>query len=153
VSFADRAAVIRRATARLCLHLGWAPLHEVTLPSGRRADILALCPDGSFACIEVKSGLRDYQTDAKWPHYVDYADSLYFAVDSDFPQHILPAEVGLIVTHDRLAELLRPAPASRLAPARRNALTRQFAALAALRLATHEDPQGNAELRAALRSE
>ncbi|MGC8475683.1 MAG: MmcB family DNA repair protein, partial [Acetobacteraceae bacterium] len=44
---------IRRATARLCLHLGWAPLHEVPLPNGRRADILALAADGSFTCIEI----------------------------------------------------------------------------------------------------
>lgn len=153
MSFADRAAMIRRATARLCVQLGWAPLHEVTLPSGRRADILALCADGSFACIEVKSGLRDFQLDQKWPHYVDYADTLYFAVDSDFPQAVLPTDVGLIVTHDRSAELLRSAPVTRLAPARRAMLTRQFATLAALRLAGHEDPEGVTEIRAALRAE
>ena len=40
--FPERAFAIRRATARLCLRLGWAPLHEVALPNGRRADILAL---------------------------------------------------------------------------------------------------------------
>ena len=31
-----------RAAARLCVLLGWAPVHEVPLPNGRRADILAL---------------------------------------------------------------------------------------------------------------
>ena len=153
MSFGDRAALIRRATARLCVQLGWAPLHEVTLPSGRRADILALCQDGSFVCIEVKSGLRDFQIDRKWPEYVQYADSLYFAVDSDFPQSVLPADVGLIVTHDRAADMLRTAPVMRLAPARRAMLTRQFAALAALRLAGYEDPNGMADLRLALRAE
>ncbi|HEX2941848.1 MAG TPA: MmcB family DNA repair protein, partial [Rhodopila sp.] len=42
LSFPERTAIIRRAAARLCLRLGWAPLHEVSLANGRRADILAL---------------------------------------------------------------------------------------------------------------
>ncbi len=53
--FPERSLAIRRAAARLCGRLGWAPLHEVPLPNGRRADILALRPDGGFVCIEVKS--------------------------------------------------------------------------------------------------
>ena len=96
-SFPERAFAIRRATARLCLRLGWAPLHEVSLPNGRRADILALRPDGCFACIEVKSGPRDFLTDLKWHEYRDFADELFFAVDTDFPQDLLPAQTGLIV--------------------------------------------------------
>ena len=58
---ADRPEItiaVRREAARLCRQMGWAPLHEVALPNGRRADILALCPDGDFACIEVKVGRR-----------------------------------------------------------------------------------------------
>lgn len=85
-SFPERAFAIRRATARLCLRLGWAPLHEVALPNGRRADILALRPDGCFACIEVKSGPRDFLTDCKWQDYREFADELFFAVDADFPR-------------------------------------------------------------------
>ena len=85
-SFPERALAIRRAAARLCLRLGWAPLHEVALPNGRRADILALRPDGCFACIEVKSGPRDFLTDLKWQDYREFADELFFAVDVDFPQ-------------------------------------------------------------------
>ncbi len=69
LTFPERAAAIRRAAALLCLRLGWSPVHEVPLPNARRADILALRGDGGFACIEVKSGLRDFQTDAKWPDY------------------------------------------------------------------------------------
>src|ERR1700723_50067 len=103
-SFPERAFAIRRATARLCLRLGWAPLHEVALPNGRRADILALRPDGGFACIEVKSGLRDFLTDSKWPEYRDYSDALYFAVDEDFPLDLLPGETGLIVAAGGMAE-------------------------------------------------
>jgi hypothetical protein len=148
-----RTAAVRRATSRLCLHLGWSPLHEVTLPNGRRADILALRPDGGFACIEVKSGLRDFLADAKWPDYRDFSDALYFAVDTDFPREILPENAGLIVADPPLAEILRPAPATPLAPARRRALLHRFALLAAARLAAMEDPVGYAEMRAALRVE
>jgi len=151
--FPERTLAIRRATARLCLRLGWAPLHEVALPNGRRADILALRPDGCFACIEVKSGPRDFLTDMKWRDYQAFADELFFAVDVDFPQDLLPAEAGLIVAAGLDAELLREAPTHRLAGARRRALLHRFASLAAGRLAMLEDPVGVTDMRAALRVE
>jgi hypothetical protein len=152
-SFPERAAAIRRASALLCLRLGWAPLHEVPLPNGRRADILALQPDGGFACIEVKSGPRDFLTDQKWPEYRDFADMLFFAVDADFPRDLLPVDAGLIVTAGLEADLLRDAPAHRLPAPRRRSLTQRFALLAAGRLAIVQDPEGSAALRAALRVE
>jgi hypothetical protein len=151
--FLERSLAIRRATARLCLRLGWAPLHEVALPNGRRADILALRPDGCFACIEVKSGPRDFLTDLKWRDYREFSDELFFAVDVDFPQELLPAETGLIVAAGLEAELLREAPAHPLASARRRSLLHRFALLAAGRLAMAEDPAGVADMRAALRVE
>src|SRR5271155_2920356 len=128
-SFPERALLIRRATARLCMQFGWAPLHEVTLPNFRRADILALRPDGGFACIEVKSGLRDFLTDLKWQDYREFADALFFAVDIDFPVDLLPGETGLIVAAGLEAELLRDAPSHPLAGARRRALLHRFAVL------------------------
>ena len=153
LGFPERAALIRRAAARLCLRLDWAPLHEVTLPNFRRADILALRPDGGFVCIEVKSGPRDFLVDAKWPEYQEYADALYFAVDADFPQELLPVEVGLIVAAELEAELVRDAPSHPVPGARRRALLQRFAMLAASRLAAAEDPGGVAALRTALRAE
>jgi hypothetical protein len=152
-SFPERASAIRRAAARLCLRLGWAPLHEVSLPNGRRADILALRPDGCFACIEVKSGPRDFLTDLKWQDYRECADELFFAVDTDFPQDLLPMETGIIVAAGLEAELLRDAPQHPLTSVRRRALLHRFALLAAGRLATIEDPGGVADIRAALRVE
>jgi hypothetical protein len=153
LSFPQRALAIRRATARLCLRLGWAPLHEVALPNGRRADILALRPNGCFACIEVKSGPRDFLTDLKWQDYREFADELFFAVDVDFPQDLLPTQAGLIVAAGLEADLLREAPAHPLAAARRRAVLHRFALLAAGRLATLEDPGGVADIRAALSAE
>ncbi|HEX4260193.1 MAG TPA: MmcB family DNA repair protein [Acetobacteraceae bacterium] len=150
---ADRAATIRRSAARLCARLGWAPLHEVPLPNGRRADILGLRPDGGFACIEVKSCVRDFQTDAKWPEYRAFCDRLYFAVDADFPASLLPEAVGVIVAAGLEADLVREAPEHPLAPARRRSLLHRFATLAALRLAARDDPGWDAALRTALRAE
>ena len=149
----EPALSIRRAATRLCLHLDWAPLHEVPLPNGRRADILALAGDGTFTCIEIKSGPRDFQTDDKWPEYREFSDALCFAVADDFPQSLLPPDTGLIVTAGSEAELIRPPPIHRLAPARRTALTRLFARLAAQRLTWAEDPAAVAAARAAGRVE
>jgi hypothetical protein len=136
----ERTAGVRRAASRLCRALGWAPLHEVILPNGRRADILALRRDGDFVCIEVKSGATDFLSDSKWPDYRDFSDYLYFAVDADFPQILLPEDVGLIVTADGEAATLREAPVHRLPPARRRALLHRFATLAACRLEAIVDP-------------
>jgi hypothetical protein len=149
----ERSLAIRRATARLCLQLGWSPVHEMPLPNNRRADIMALRPDGGFACIEVKSGPRDFLTDNKWPEYRDYSDSVYFAVDMDFPQDLLPAETGLIVACGGDAEVLREPAVHTLSPARRRALLHRFATLAAQRLAWLQDPAGQNSLRMALRAE
>lgn len=148
----DRTLTIRRAAALLCARLNWAALHEITLLNGRRADLLALQPDGGFVCIEVKSGPRDFLSDTKWPDYRDFCDFLYFAVDADFPHDLLPTETGLITTAGIEADILREAPRHLLPPARRRALLHRFATLAANRLAILQDP-AIAGLRAALRIE
>jgi hypothetical protein len=135
-----RTIAIRREAARLCRQMAWAPVHEMPLPNGRRADILALCPDGRFIIVEVKSGAPDFLADNKWPEYREFCDALYFAVDADFPRALLPADVGLIVTAEREAEMLREAPAHPLASARRRALLHRFATLAACRLENLLDP-------------
>jgi len=147
------AARVRRAVARLCLMQGWAPVHEVPLPNSRRADVLALAPDGRVLCIEVKSGTRDYLTDQKWPEYLDYADALYFAVDASFPRALLPDAAGWIMVHGLEAEIVRDAPVTPLAPARRRMLTVRLATLAATRLALLEDPDAAALVWGALRAE
>lgn len=149
-----RTALVCRAAARFCGRLGWAPVSEMPLPNGRRADILALLPDGGFAVLEVKSCARDFLSDAKWHDYREYCDRFYFAVDCDFPQDLLPADAGLIVTDGATeAALLREAPAHTLAPARRRALLHRYARVAAARLAALADPAGAAALRAALSAE
>jgi hypothetical protein len=138
---------------RFCILRGWSPLPEVPLPNGRRADVLALRPDGGFAVLEVKSGARDFLSDGKWQEYREYCDEFYFAVDLDFPQALLPEDAGLLVAAEGEAALLRAATVHALAPARRRALLQRYAMLAAQRLAMLSDPGLHAAVRAALRSE
>jgi len=129
----ETTSLVTRGAARLFLALGYAPLAEVCLPNGRRADIMALGPKGDIAIAEVKSGPQDYLTDRKWGDYMPYCDAFYFAVAPEFPREILPSEPGLIVADAFGGAILEPAPLSPLAPARRKALTLAFARLAAMR--------------------
>jgi hypothetical protein len=124
---------VTRGAARLLIALGYAPLAEVTLPNGRRADLMALGPRGEIAIAEVKSGLEDYRVDRKWGEYGPFCDLFYFAVAPRFPREILPEGPGLIVADAFGGAVLVEAPAIALAPARRKALTLAFARLAALR--------------------
>lgn len=148
-----RTQSVTRAAMRFCLAHGWSPLAEVPLPDGRRADILALRPNGGFVIIEVKSCARDFLCDAKWQDYRAFSDELHFAVDLDFPQALIPEDVGLIISDGWEASGIRAAPGHPLAPARRRALLHRFASLAATRLAGLSDPVGLSERRAALRYE
>jgi hypothetical protein len=144
------APAIARGASRLLVRMGMAVLHEVALPDGRRADLLALGPDGAFWVVEVKSGPRDFLADAKWPDYQAFCDQLCFAVDEAFPQALIPPDVGLLVADAFDAVLLREPPHAALPAARRRALTLRFALLAARRLEAARDPAGAAGLRAAL---
>lgn len=125
--------VVTRGAARLLIGLGYAPVTEVPLPNGRRADLMALDAKGCIAIVEVKSSLEDYRADDKWPEYAPYCDRFFFAVSPEFPRHILPDAPGLIVCDQFGGEVLRESPHIALAPARRKALTLHLARLAAWR--------------------
>ena len=129
----ETTVAVTRGAARLFLALGYAPLAEVGLPNGRRADLMALGPRGEIAIAEVKSGLDDFRTDRKWAEYAPYCDSFYFAVEAGFPRHILPEGPGLIVADAFGGAVLIEPPIVPLASARRKALTLIFARLAAAR--------------------
>jgi hypothetical protein len=133
VSRPDTTGAVTRGAARLLLDLGHAPLAEVTLPNGRRADLMALGPRGEITIVEVKSSIEDYKADRKWAEYLPFCDGFYFAVDANFPREILPQGPGLIVADGFGGAVLIEAPATPLAPARRKALTLAFARLAAVR--------------------
>lgn len=125
--------VVTRGVVRLSIALGWAPLLEVGLPNGRRADVLALSAKSDFVIIEVKSGEDDFKSDAKWPDYQPFCDQFYFAVAPNFPLQLIPADRGLIVADGFGGAVLRDAVRTPLAPARRRSLMINFARLAAFR--------------------
>jgi hypothetical protein len=133
VSRPETTAAVTRGAARLLTALGYAPLAEVTLPNGRRADLMALGPKGEIFIVEVKSSIEDFRTDQKWHEYGPYCDAFAFAVAPEFPREILPEEPGLIVADGFGGAVLREAPVVALAGARRKALTIAFGRLAALR--------------------
>lgn len=124
---------VTRGAARLMADLGYAPLLEVGLPNGRRADVMALGPRGDIVICEVKSGVEDYRCDLKWREYGPFCDAFYFAVAPEFPHDLLEGDCGLIVADGFGGAVLREATATPLAPARRKALTLAFARLGAMR--------------------
>lgn len=140
---ARRDAITRevcRGVCRLMRALGYACLNELSLPNGRRADVVGLSPSGDIWIVEVKSSVEDFRVDTKWPDYRDFSDALFFAVAPSFPVEILPPDTGLILADRFGGEIVRPAPEMRLAGARRKAMTLRFARAAALTLHTLSDP-------------
>ena len=130
----DRALLVRRGVQRLFMDMQAVMLPELTLVSGRRADLMILTPKGDFWIIEIKSSVEDLRADSKWPDYRDWCDRLYFATHPEVPAGIFPDEAGFILSDGYGAEILREAPEHRLAGARRKALTARFARTGAQRL-------------------
>ncbi len=124
---------VTRGAYRLLSEMSYAPLAEVGLPNGRRADLMALGPRGEIVIVEVKSSAEDYLTDRKWGEYAPYCDAFFFAVAPEFPMNLLPDEPGLIVADGFGGAVVREAPRLPLVAARRKALTLAFARLAAFR--------------------
>jgi hypothetical protein len=129
-----------RGVGRLLRALSFAVINELPLPNGRRADVVGLSPSGDIWIVEVKSCLEDLRVDAKWPEYRDFSDALFFAVTPGFPQAVLPEDTGLILADRYGAEIVRQAPETRLAAARRKAMTLRFARAAAFTLQVLADP-------------
>jgi hypothetical protein len=131
---------IARGVRRFLGAAGYSTVEEMRLPDGRRADVVALSPDGSIHIVEIKSGVADYRADRKWPDYREFCDRLLFAIGPETPIGIFPEAAGLIVADDYGAQILRLGEEHRLAAARRRAVTLRFARVAADRLHTLHDP-------------
>ncbi|SDU44906.1 MmcB family DNA repair protein [Stappia sp. ES.058] len=136
----EMASRVWRGAARLLRAQGFACVGEVTLASGRRADLAALGPGGELWIVEVKSSLADLRADSKWPEYRAYCDRFFFASHADVGIEPFPADAGFILSDGFGAEILREAPEHRLAAARRKAVTLRIAHAAANRLHDALDP-------------
>lgn len=142
----DRALAIRRGVCRRLRAQGLALVPEVTLRSGRRADLVALAPDGMITIIEIKSSVEDFRADAKWPDYCAHSDHFFFATGPHVPVTIFPEEAGLIVADPYGAEILRDSECCKLPAATRKEMLVRIARAAAMRLHDIEDPEAQAGL-------
>ncbi|MCB5174855.1 MmcB family DNA repair protein [Microvirga lenta] len=136
------AAGVQRGVRRLFAQLGHSTIPEFTLANGRRADVIALAPNGTLTIVEIKSSVADFRADRKWPDYEDFCDRFYFAVPETVPFDILPEDRGLILADSFGAAIMREAPHHPLAGARRKAVTLRFAHAAASLLHALADPDG-----------
>ena len=91
----ERAMVIRRGVQRLLTEMGAHVLPELSLATGRRADLVALTRQGDIWIIEIKSSVEDFRVDRKWPDYRLHSDRFFFATHPDVPAEIFPAGVRL----------------------------------------------------------
>jgi hypothetical protein len=138
----ETALAVARGTSRLLRSLGFSTLNELALPSGRRADLVALNERGDIWIVEIKSSLADLRADSKWEDYRLHCDRLFFAFTGELPCEIFPPDTGLIVADAYGAHMHCDAPEHRLPAATRKAMLLRFASAAAQRLGRLADPDG-----------
>jgi hypothetical protein len=138
----ETALAVGRGTARLLHAHGFCVVSELPLPSGRRADLVALAASGEIWIVEIKSSVADFRADQKWQDYRAHCDRLFFATSLEVPCEIFPPDTGLIVADAFGAEFKCEAPEHRLPAATRKSMMLLFARAAALRLQSLVDPTG-----------
>lgn len=134
----EKALMVRRGMQVLLADMRFVALPEVSLSSGRRADLIALSEKGEIWIIEIKSSIEDFRVDRKWPDYRLHCDRLFFATHPDVPREIFPEDAGLFISDGYGAHMIREAPEHRLSPASRKTVTLGIARLATARL-THAE--------------
>ena len=142
----DTALAIARGTARLLRALGFACVSELALPSGRRADLVALNERGEIWIVEIKSSVEDLRADHKWEDYRAHCDRLFFAFTQEMPCELFPKDTGLIVADAYGAHMVCDAPEHRLPAPTRKLMMVRFALTSAQRMSRLADPQGHAEV-------
>jgi hypothetical protein len=142
----ETALTVARGTSRLLRSLGFSCLSELPLPSGRRADLVALNARNDIWIVEIKSSLEDLRADHKWQDYRAHCDRLFFAFTQDLPCEIFPPDTGLIVADAYGAHMHCEAPEHRLAAPTRKLMTVTFAMTAAQRINRLIDPQGHSDI-------
>jgi hypothetical protein len=138
----ETALIVARGTMRLLLSHGFTCVSELPLPSGRRADLVAVGRSGEIWIVEIKSSIADFRADQKWMDYRMHCDRLFFATTIEVPCEIFPKDTGLIVADGFGGEIVCEAPEHRLPAPTRKAMTLRIAQCAALRLQSLIDPAG-----------
>src|SRR6201986_1479223 len=140
----ETALAVARGTARLLRSLGFTSVSELPLPSGRRADLVALSERGEIWIVEIKSSVGDLRADHKWEDYRAHCDRLFFAFTQELPREIFPKDTGLILADAYGAHMLCDAPEHRLPAPTRKLMTGRFG-MAGGRINRLLDPQGHGE--------
>ena len=138
----ETALAIARGTSRLLHAHGFAVVSELSLASGRRADLVAINSSCEIWIVEIKSSVADFRADQKWMDYRIHCDRLFFATCQEVPCEIFPPDTGLIVADAFGASIVCEAPEHRLPAPTRKSMTLAFARAAALRLQALADPHG-----------
>lgn len=135
------AEALQRGVSRMLEERGFGTLVEFRLPNGRRVDVVGLNAACDFVIVEVKTSVADLRADLKWPEYLPYCNAFYFAVPDGFPQHLLPAEHGVIVADAFDGVIVRPSATFALNATRRRHQMLRFALTASARLSRLADPR------------
>src|SRR3954454_2855641 len=136
------ALAVARGTTRLLHQFGFSAVRELSLPSGRRADLVALSNAGEVWIVEIKSSIEDFRADQKWMDYRLHCDRLFFATTMEVPCDIFPKDTGLIIADAFGAQIMCEAPEHRLHASTRKSMMLSIARAAALRLQSLIDPTG-----------
>ena len=141
------AADVCRGVTRLLYRHDLLAIAEVPLDNSRRADLMAVDPQGRLVIVEIKVARADLMGDGKWPHYLGWCDRYFWAVPGGFDlalfdqPALLPDRAGLIVADRYDAAVVREAATVALAPHVRRRAMLAFARRAARRVATLTDPE------------
>lgn len=141
------AAGLVRGIGRLFARNDVFCMPEMPLRCGRRADLMGLDAKGLVVIVEIKVSRADLLADAKWTGYLDYCDRFYWGLPPTLDracletEGFLPDRCGVIVADAYDAEIVRPAPLLRLAPARRRVEVERLARASLRRLVAEGDPR------------
>jgi hypothetical protein len=141
------ARLVARGIARLFARNDIWCLAEMPLRNHRRADLMGIDARGQVIIVEIKVSRADLLGDGKWPEYLDYCDRFYWGLPPELDraplegEAFLPDRCGVIVADGYDGEIIRPAPTTLIAPARRKVEVERLARAALRRLVTGGDPQ------------
>jgi len=142
----QRALEVARGVCRLFARNDVWLVPEMPLRNGRRADLMGLDAKGHVVIVEIKTARGDLLGDGKWPDYLDFCDRFYWGLPPELDRVCLEGDdfrpdcCGVIVGDAYDAEIIRPAPLSPLAPARRKVEIERLARAALRRHTVLTDP-------------
>ena len=141
------AASVARGIMRLFARNDIWCIPEMSLKGGRRADLMGVDAKGHVVIVEIKVARSDLLGDSKWSDYLEHCDRFYWGLAPNLDRSPLESEAyqpdccGVIVADGYDGEIIRPAPLTPLAAARRKVEMERLARAAIRRHAGLCDPE------------